>query len=76
MFSEEVRKKISLAGKGRKQTEQTKQKIALAKCKKVYCVELDRIFNSSQEASKVTRVKPGNISCCLTGKSKSAGGYH
>ena len=46
------------------------------KSEAVYCVELDRTFKSQTEAVKELGISQGNISNCLTGKIKTAGGYH
>jgi hypothetical protein len=44
--------------------------------KKVYCVELDKVFNSVKEAAESLGKSPSNISSCLTGKLEKAYGYH
>ena len=44
--------------------------------KPVLCVELNRIFPSLNEAARQLRLSVGNISYVLTGRSKTAGGYH
>lgn len=45
--------------------------------KPVYCVELDRCFNSTSEASRVLGISQTNICGCCNGKRfKTAGGYH
>lgn len=44
--------------------------------KQIYCVELDRYFNSITEASKILECSMQNISAVLNGKSKTAYGYH
>ncbi len=45
--------------------------------KKVYCTELDRIFNSIEEAYKFANLKDGSsITRCCKGTRKTAGGYH
>ena len=45
-----------------------------AKCRKVCCIELNKIFNSINEASKFCGSK--SVYACLIGKCKQAGGYH
>lgn len=44
--------------------------------KSVYCVELDKTFESQTEAAKELGISRGNISSCCKGKLKTAGGYH
>ena len=44
--------------------------------KPVLCVELNQIFPSLREAARQLSLSVGNISCVLTGRSKTAGGYH
>ncbi len=106
-FSEEHRKKIGKAMKGKTLSEKTKQKISEAtkgennpmygkehteeskqkmsetkkgknnpRATKVYCVELDMVFNTITEASKFVGCDQSNISNVLIGRQKTAGGYH
>lgn len=42
----------------------------------VLCLETGEIFPSTHEASRQTGVSRGNISSCLNGKRKTAGGFH
>lgn len=44
--------------------------------KKIYCVELDRTFNSQQEAARILHLDQGNISKVCRGKLRTTGGYH
>lgn len=44
--------------------------------KKVYCIELDRIFPTITEASKFVNRNMTTLQTCLRGKSKTCGGYH
>ena len=46
------------------------------KAKAVYCVELDKVFNSQIEAAKELNIYSTNISACCLGKQKTSGGYH
>lgn len=46
------------------------------KKKPVYCVELDRTFESISEAARAVGVDRNGIIWALRGKSKTAGGYH
>lgn len=45
-------------------------------CKKIYCVELDKVFNSIKEASETTNTNRTSISYSLRGVQHTAGGYH
>ena len=65
-FSEEHRKNISKAGKDKHKGKNTT---------KIYCVELDMYFNSVTEAEEYIGYK-GSISNVLTGRQKTAKGYH
>lgn len=44
--------------------------------KAVYCVELDRVFESQSIAAKELGLRQGNISSCLAGRLQTTGGYH
>lgn len=44
--------------------------------KPVYCVELDRIFESQKAAAKEMGLYRSALSYCCNGKRKTAGGYH
>ena len=50
--------------------------IKKAKCKKVRCIELDRVFNSQKEAALILHLEQGNISRVCNGKARTTGGYH
>lgn len=55
----------------------TCHKQAVDKLKKpVYCVELNKTFNSLKEAAEELKLWANNISNCLTGRFKTCGGYH
>lgn len=60
--------------KGRKLSEQHKQKIK--RSKKVICIETGQIFDTCKEAGEWCGVKRGCITNCCRGRSKTAGGYH
>lgn len=53
-------------------SEQTKTKIQKA----VYCVELDKTFDSITNAAAATGCQIGKICLCCKGKANTAGGYH
>lgn len=44
--------------------------------KKVYCIELDKEYNSITEAAREFNLSMGNLSSCLKGRQKTFGGYH
>ena len=74
--SEETKKKISESGKGRILSEESKKKIGKGNGKLVYCIELDKIFESTCEASRELGISQSSISLVCRGKRKTAGGYH
>ena len=53
-----------------------RKKAAKKLSKPIFCIELDKVFSSIQEAERQTGINDGNICSCLKGKLKSAGGYH
>ena len=52
------------------------ERIKKAHSKKIYCKELDRIFNSQKEAAAELGLDQGNISRVCRGKANTTGGYH
>lgn len=52
------------------------ERIAKAHSKKIFCVELNKIFNSAAEAGQELKIDPSSIRKVCNGKRKSAGGYH
>ena len=85
-FSEERRKNLGRANRGRKQSaEQVEKRVAHLKGKKreninwgklVFCVETGRIFASVKIAAESVGITPCFLSKVLHGKKKTAGGYH
>lgn len=85
-FSEERRKNMGLANRGRKQSaEQVEKRVAHLKgkprenynsYKPVVCVETGRIFASVKIAAESVGITPCFLSKVLHGKKKTAGGYH
>lgn len=51
------------------------EKVAKSHCKKVYCVELDRVFESAKSAAIQLNLSDSNIAKCCKGKYKTTGGY-
>lgn len=47
-----------------------------AKSTPVLCIETGEVYPSTHEVERQTGVKRGNISKCINGKRKTAGGYH
>ena len=52
------------------------EKLSKSKQKKVFCVELDRVYESITMAAQELDVCYTSIGCCCKGKLKTAGGYH
>lgn len=52
------------------------ERMAKTRSKAVYCVELDRVFESQKEAAAELGLYGGNISSCCNGRTKTSGGYH
>ena len=95
--SEEKKRKISEAQKGRQFTEEHKQKLSEAAkhrhvpCseqkrqklsqnypnkRKIYCEELDTMYESVQECSRQLGIPATNISKLCNGRGKTLKGYH
>lgn len=89
--SEESRKKMSKARKGKKLpplSEEAKRKISEAKKghkkpegagkqpKRVLCVETGEVFPSTHEAERQTGINTGHISKVCSGKRETTGGFH
>lgn len=77
--SDETRKLISIKNKGKKRTQETKDKLALSKFKKVYQFDKNKNFISEyisiDEASKLCNINRCCISDVCNGRQKTAGGY-
>lgn len=52
------------------------ERMAKTRSKAVYCVELDRVFESQKEAAAELGLYSGNISSCCNGRTKTCGGLH
>lgn len=52
------------------------ERLAVTKGKKVFCKELNRMFNSVHDAAKSLCTSFGNIAMCCRGERKTACGYH
>lgn len=52
------------------------KRLSKALAKAVYCVELDKVFESQKEAAAEIGICSASISRCCNGKRKTAGGYH
>ena len=85
IISDEQKKKLSESAKGKNTwskgkhlSEETKRKIKEnnGKSKKVYCVELNLIFNSIRQASSKLKLDSGSITRCCKGSLKTTGNYH
>lgn len=79
-FTEEHRKKLSEAAKNRHIpcSEEKKQKLSqnYPNKRKVYCEELNTIFESVQECSRQLGIPATNISKLCNGRGKTLKGYH
>ena len=71
--SEETKRKISESRIGKNNPMYGKTS---SQRKKVYCIELDQVFDCVKEAAKAMNVADSNICACLKGRSKSCAGYH
>lgn len=59
-----------------KYAEKTLQIKGRTRDKRIYCVELDKVFKSAVEASNILQICRTSICNALNGHSKMAGGYH
>lgn len=80
-FTEEHKRRISEAKKGKTHkplSVESRQKIANAypNKRKVYCVETDKVYNSTQECARELGLLSTNIVKVCKGKFKSTKGYH
>lgn len=63
---------------GKKHSDQSKAKMSFARKdkKQVYCVQLNKVFDSTVIAGKELSLYHGSIIKCCKGKLKTTGGYH
>lgn len=52
------------------------KKVGKSHCKKVYCVELGKVFESAKLAAMQLGLSDSNIAKCCKGKYKTTGGFH
>lgn len=80
IFSEEHKKKLSEAASKRHVpcSENKKEKLSqnYPNKRKVYCVELDKVFDSVQQCSRELGIPATNISKLCGGRGKTLKGYH
>lgn len=77
-LSEEHKAKMRNAHKGKKFSEEHKEKIRRVnsmKKKKVYCLQLDKVFASITQAAQELKLRQGSITLCCQGKQKKTKGY-
>lgn len=79
--NEEVRRKISNALTGKKQSEEHRRKNSESHkgigAKKVVCIETGIVYESVKEAGNMNNIKGhGHISACCIGGRETCGGYH
>ena len=63
-------------GANGKLSEAHKKKIGKANSKPIYCVELNKVFESGRQAAKELNLNTSGITSCLNGRYKQTGGYH
>ena len=71
-----VKERVGNASKGRKRSQYSIDLQIKRQKKKIYCVELDMIFNSLKEAAKYAGVDSSGITHAAKGKQNTCGGYH
>lgn len=81
IFTEEHKRRISEAKKGKTHkpiSEESRKKIsdAYPNKRKVYCVETDKVYNSTHECARELGLTSTNIVKVCKGKFKSTKGYH
>ena len=81
ILSDETKHKMSKARKGKILSDETKHKMSEAHrdktCKPARCVEIGIIYPSLKASAEAVGLKSiSNISDCLAGINKTAGGYH
>lgn len=81
--TEETKRKIGEANKGENNfnygkhlSEKTRKKISEANKIPIYCIELDRIFDSIKNCADELGLRANNIGQVCRGKLKTTGGYH
>ena len=76
-FSEEHKQKLSEAGKNRKHSEKSKEKMRnSSRNKAIRCLETDKTYKSITYAANETGISRPLISNVCNGKQDTAGGYH
>lgn len=73
---EETKNKIREKLKGRKISPEVLQKRREAQGKRTICIETQKVYVSTQEASRKTGIDASSIWGVCRGKRKTAGGYH
>ena len=71
-----VKERVGNASKGRKRSQYSIDLQIKRQKKKIYCVELDMIFNSLKEAAKYAGVDSSGITHAAKGEQNTCGGYH
>ena len=84
-ISEETKELIRIANIGRITSDETRKKISEATTgrpawnknpRPVYCIELNRVFDTASDAGKEFGIRNGNIINCCEHTRKTCGGYH
>lgn len=83
--SDATKEAISRANKGRVVSDETRKKLSESHkgnipsnkiLRSVYCMELDKMFDSPSDAAKELGVNSGNLIACCEHIRKTCGGYH
>ncbi len=75
-LSKDHKGKISAALKGRRVTPQCQAASVKETSKQIICKETEKVFPSITSAAKEMGISRSGIGNCLTGRSKTAGGFH
>ena len=74
--SEEAKNNLRQKLTGRHHTIEARQKISQSQYKPVICVETGEKFPSFKAAAQSVNISPNSISYVISGKTKTAGGFH
>ena len=74
-LSVEHKEKISSANKGKKRSTEAKKKMSKSRQKKVYCLQLNKVFESIKQAAQELSLARSGISMCCLGIRKTCGKF-
>lgn len=73
-------RRLHMTGKkyffGKKLSAEHKEKLSKSRQKKVYCLELDKVFDGVRIAARELSIHATHITLCCQGKRKTCGGFH